>query len=236
MKKNVIELYFAAIGGAFLLIIADLMANLGAATTLKLGTIMNKFVFKQELIDAGYIGLILVIVISIFICWLFSPKDKVAAFTRGLSIFAVLSAITPYSIAESTTGTDQPGSKPPIQSKIEIYSPSISVAYADDEQKGLKCRPGRLLPDSTLISNKYVSSCKPYYSGFLGIGSFFNNTIEYCKSQHTLPKGERVKYLQSWETALRGYRYTEIEFEVDGQICTGWVSDGRKSVRHIIRD
>ena len=121
------------------------------------------------------------------------------------------------------------------QSGAKIIS-IISSAHADDNQKGAKCISGKLKADSTLIAKKYVSSCKPYYSGFLGLGSFFNNTIEYCKSGHWIPKGARVKYLQSWETTLRSFRYTEIEYAYDGQVCTGWVSDGRKDVRYVIRD
>lgn len=234
MKKENIGFYVAAIGGAFLLVLVDLFSNLNAATTLKIGGIFEKYVFGRSILGGGLVGLLIVLIISAFFCWLYQPEDKVAAFTRGFTVFAVLNVISPYSVISNEPNTqgfaeqvNQPGAN----------IPSItSSAYAEDNQRGAKCRPGKLKADSTLIAKKYVSSCKPYYSGFLGFGSFFNNTIEYCESGHWVSKGARVKYLQSWETNLRSYRYTEIDYAYDGQICTGWVSDGRKEVRYVIRD
>ena len=236
MSKKEIQLYIAALGGAFLLVIADLMSNIDAATTLKLGGVLEKHVIGATDLGPGLIGLMLVLIFSAFFCWLYNPEDKVAAFTRGFSVFAVLSAVTPYSALDDGLSTKQTFSKLPSINKEINMIPLISSAYAEEIKDGMACRSGTLEPDSTLISDKYVSSCKPYYSGFLGLGSFFNNTIEYCPPKYKLPKNERVKLLKSWETGLRDYRYSQIEFEIGEQICTGWVSDGRKAARYVIHD
>lgn len=237
--KDKMKLYVAAIGGAFILVVADLMANIDAATTLKLGGVLEKYIFGDTFLGAGLLGLSVVLLFSAFFCWLYDPEDKVAAFTRGLSVFAVISAVTPYSVIENPSPEgDQTTNQQ--KTKKEIGDPGsdalflISSVYAQNKNNPLSCTTGVLTPNAKLISEKYVSSCKPRYSGFLGLGSFFNNTIEYCESQYTIPKNERVKLLQSWETWHRGYRYSEVEFQVGDDVCKGWVSDGRKSVRYVV--
>jgi len=232
--KEEFKLYIAALGGAFFLVIADLMSNIDAATTLKLGAVLEKFVLGETVFGPGLIGLTLVLLISVFFCWLYNPEDKVAAFTRGLSVFAVLSAVTPYSIVNDSSATEQNSPKPQQTIKKTSINSLIPSAYADETQGRLSCKSGILEPDSKLTSEKNVSSCKPYYSGLLGLGSFFNNTIEYCWSNHTLKNNENVKLLQRWETGLRGYRYSQIEFQKEEEVCTGWVSDGRKAIKYVV--
>ena len=211
------------------------MANIDAATTLKLGGVIEQYIIGTTALGPGLIGLFLVLMFSAFFCWLYSPEDKSAAFTRGLSVFAVLSAVTPYSMIDNSS----PGNEPTNAQQIISQSSSLSLissAYADDASSRLKCKEGVLAPNATLIAEKNVSSCKPYFSGFLGLGSFFNNSIEYCPSKHALKKNERVKLLKSWETGLRGYRYSEVQFQVNDNVCTGWVSDGRRSVKYVVTD
>lgn len=239
MKSQKIEIYIATIFGAFLLVLADLCTNIDAATTLKIGFIIKKYIISGTSVGTGVIGLILVLLISTIFCWIFHPKDRVAAFTRGLSVFAVLNVVAPYSIVEDVNVNRQN-----IQSnagmierqlKGELF-PFINSAYAETGSEGPECKSGVLESNAYLLSEEHISSCKPHYSGFLGLGSLFNNTIEYCFFNHVLPRNERVRYIQSWETTMRKYRYTQIEYEYNGKICIGWVSDGRKSIRSVIKD
>lgn len=104
---------------------------------------------------------------------------------------------------EGVPGSNQQQIKDKISGPEVSTISLISSAYAQEEKKSLSCTTGVLSSNATLVSKKYVSSCKPHYSGFLGFGSFFNNSIVYCESQYTIPKDERVKLLQSWETGLR---------------------------------
>ena len=226
--KLQIKLYAAALGGAFLLVIADLLANIDAATTLKLGDVVEKYVVGSTDMGSGMVGLLLVLLLSLFFCWLYSPEDKIAAFTRGFSVFAVLSAATPYS-------ADGPSQKIVSSHGFTLFP----TAYAESREEGgegLACRVGVLEPDATLMKQKQVSSCKPHASGFLGVGSFFNNSIDYCESAHTLPDDERVRLLETSKTGFRGYRYSKIEFQADNEICSGWVADGRGKFRYVMSD
>lgn len=253
-----IKLYVAAAGGAFCLVLADLLANIDAATTLKLGGVIEKFVLGSTMLGPGMIGLLMVLGISVFFCWMYNPLDKAAAFTRGLSVFAVLSAVTPYSAVNGADEGQTPGLPPQqsvgadtLQGAIDqgaidqgaidrgavgepLTFSLFASAHADGTQP-LSCSNGTVTANAILAMDKYVSSCKPYFSGFLGLGSFFNNTIEYCKSGVTLPKGAEVEFVQSWETSLRSYRYSKVRFQKGDQVCEGWVSDGRKMNHAVVK-
>lgn len=74
--KNEIKLYIAAIGGAFILVIADLMANIDAATTLKLGGVLEKYIIGNTFVGTGLVGLTIVVLFSAFFCWLYSRKIR----------------------------------------------------------------------------------------------------------------------------------------------------------------
>ncbi|WP_299773936.1 hypothetical protein [uncultured Pseudoteredinibacter sp.] len=230
------EHYIATVGGAFLLVLVDLMCNLNAATTLKLGTVLELYIFSNISIGKGLLGLLLVLISSAFLCWVKQPKDRAASLTLGLSIFAVLNAVTPYSIVSDgkTEGEQKKEVNKGLANHISI--PLVSQALAQDKSSTLQCRAGSIAADSYLNSEKNVSSCKPYFSGLFGLGSFFSNTIEYCYSGVYLPKNQKVKYMSSWETSIRSYRYTKIEFDYEGKVCEGWVSDGRKDTHHVIKN
>jgi hypothetical protein len=237
MSKIRVELYVAAIGGAFILILGDLLTNIDAATTLKIGWILESMVLGPTPLGRGGCGIAVVLLVSAFVCWIHQPRDRAASFARGLSVFAVLNVVSPYGIVEEGPTTRvraaQQAPQPSGVSLLLVASPAYA---ADHDAKAPRCRPGELQPNATLLTEKYVSSCKPYYSGFLGISSLINNTVEYCESGHVLEGGSRVRKIDSWETGLRSYRYTQIEY-VDGDaLCTGWVSDGRRSRRYVLPD
>lgn len=234
--KFTAEIYLSAIGAAFLLVLADLMANLDAATTLKIGTILNKYILETKQVGEGVIGLVLVLAVSAFTCWLRSPENKGSAFTVGLSVFSVLNVAAPYSKVDKPKGEPEiiqttPHSSNP-QSPTGMFL--ISTAFAQQANtKPTDCVVAPLVPNAKLLSSKTVSSCQPYYAGPLGLSSLFNNTMNFCATGHRLSIGDEVEYLSSWETTLRGYRYAQIKYRHDGKVCTGWISDGRADDRTI---
>ncbi|MEM6583928.1 MAG: hypothetical protein AAF699_21825 [Pseudomonadota bacterium] len=235
--RDLAQLYIASIGGAFVLVIADLSTNIDAATTLKIGGVLEQFLLGETFIGPGVLGLLVLVLLSLFFCWLYNPDDKVTAFTRGVSIFAVLSAITPYSVIDTESerlGETASQNQVKITAHDHIQRSSFFPAAIAQDQP--QCVEKRFEPNATLSRKKSVSSCRPHYAGFLGLGSFFNNTIEYCESPYRLEADTRVRLLDSWNTGLRGYRYSEVEFLEGDRVCKGWVSDGRKSVRHVDLD
>lgn len=239
--KNVgLEMYVATSGSALLLVLADLLANLDAATTLKLGAIVTKYIGTIPLIGGGGFGILVVLLISAFLCWLKMPTDKGAAFTLGFSVFAVLGVASPYSRVNQNVGGTEPtvveksDEQPAAEVKALLLDFVIPKAIAQDVGTAPSCAAGTLEANATLAVQKNVSSCRPYYSGIFGLSSFINNSIEYCHSGHVLPAGTAVQLLKSWETSIRSYRYSEIRYQQEGLLCTGWVSDGRKQVRAVM--
>lgn len=239
MANRNVDLYIATAGGAFMLVLADLLTNLNAATTLKIGTISETYLIGNSFLGKGMVGLIVVIGISLFVCWIYRPKDRASALARGLSVFAILNVATPYSVVNQTPADSQdmvPDSQPAPDHASLILDTLISPAYADDKAQAPVCRAGQLSANATLKDKKNVSSCKPYPKGVLGLSSLINNSIGFCISGHTIAAGARVRYLESWETSVRSYRYSKIEYQHGNQVCTGWVSDGRKNYRSVIPD
>jgi|GEM_PF-6269552 len=235
MANKNIDLYVATAGGAFLLVLADLLSNLDAATTLKIGTIAETYLFSGTFLGKGMIGLITVLGISLFACWIYRPNDRTAALARGLSVFAILNVATPYSIVNHQPEATQE-IVPDATGSSFILDALVSPAYADNRLQAPVCRAGQLLPNATLKDARKPSSCKPYAKGVLGLSSLINNSIGFCKSGHSIPAGARVRFLESWETSVRSYRYSKIEYQHGEQVCTGWVADGRKDYRSVILD
>ena len=94
-KVGIFSLYFAALGGAIIAAIADLIMNDTAAAAVKLNEVMSKYLCCSlnfgVLLAIGLLG-----GMGCFLCWLHAPNQKVDAFNRGVSVFAVLSIIVPF--------------------------------------------------------------------------------------------------------------------------------------------
>src|SRR5262249_31803677 len=119
--------------------------------------------------------------------------------------------------------------KPPLG----VYSPGtlvgstfrVAVAAAADGPNRADVHVGARINDV-----RSFSSCKPEYTGPLGLDSFFNNTIRLCRASYQEPKpGSRVQLVAIWDPPVRGYRYVKIEYQDDGGVeRTAWVWAGQK--------
>ena len=232
VKLSFLHIYLSCIAGALLLGLGDLLTNDCNATILKLGVVINKFIFQEKLINStGLISFCVLLFLAIIACYINEPKSKVDAFARGLAVLTLLNVTTPSSIME-----EQPTVSEKKQQSSSIIEGSflfgIKCAYADDTEKEADSKI--LLPNNwkdanaTVKKDLWISSCKPEYSGPLGIWSLISNTVKICKEDRAINAGSRVRMIEKWDSGLRGYRYVRIQYKRDNVIHEGWVPAGKK--------
>ena len=82
--------------------------------------------------------------------------------------------------------------------------------------------------NAAIISNEWISEKKPEYSGPFGLGTFFNNKMNYSPIKYSLKKGARIRIIEIWDTNIRDYRYLKIQYKKNGKFKTGWIYSGKK--------
>lgn len=207
----------AAAFGAFVVALADLMSTIddtSKSLVLKLSTVLVQWMFVP--ISVRGIGAIVVLMaIAVGVCWVTPPRSLGDAFARGLAVFALLTVVPGH-----------PGSTPsPTVANGEMI---VNSAFA--QENNIELAVATVLPGANAVEVQGdfpISSCKPSVSGFLGLGSFINNTINMCPVPDKLSAGDRVKILNVWETQICRYRYARIEYLQGGQIKTGWTIAGQ---------
>jgi hypothetical protein len=94
-----IALYLAAAFGGLLVGFGDLIrsgSDSGNVTVLRIsGVLREQF---SPVLGAAWAALLLLAVLSMVICWIYRPSSKRESFALGLSVFAVLTASTPYQL------------------------------------------------------------------------------------------------------------------------------------------
>jgi len=221
------SLYVAGFLGGIILAIGDLVTNDTSATVLKFQTVLQTYV-SRDIENGGLAGLLFVGSLGAIFCWVWPVSSKGEAFVRGFSVFAIVTVGTPYKGADQQQRVrPQPTVPGPTGSALPFSF--ISTAYAANPIPTVsKIVTSTDAPIATVVvEHRGVSSCKPYYWGILGLGSFINNSVEICATGHVLPPGTKVKMLDCWDTGLRDYRYVSISYMWDGKQKLGWAMAGK---------
>ena len=92
---TLITICLAASFGALCLGFGDLINNDRAATVLKLGEVMRRYIYSG-FESGGLWALVLLALLGAGVCWIHQPKTRIDAFTRGFSVFAILAVVTPF--------------------------------------------------------------------------------------------------------------------------------------------
>ena len=212
-----ISAWCAGAFGAFILCVGDLASRNSSSTVRNVEAVVKEFTAQSSY--SGYFAVMLIVLLGVGLCWVFEVKSKGEGLTRGMSVFAVLAMLSAY------------GSEQPRQGSIKIYSVPAAVFYAEATQKESQTDVlGQVFPqaNATIGDNEWVSSCKPNYDGLVRrITAFFNNVIYTCDVGYRLTPGQRVRIIEFWDTAVRGYRYARVQYLHTGQVHDGWVPAGR---------
>jgi hypothetical protein len=115
------EIYLGGTLGALALGLADVLRNGASSMVLKLGEQLVPLLKALELsIDRGpFIGVMLLIVLGLVLCWVHQPQGRAEAYARGASVFAILATLVPP--PDVTGKTD-----------LSLVPPLFSTAYADE--------------------------------------------------------------------------------------------------------
>jgi hypothetical protein len=239
MEKTIKWEYFvAAAAGSFFLCLGDLL-NKKSASTVRLIEAMLSDWF-EGVSYGGFVSILFIMFLGVVVCFVFEPKTKGDAFARGFAVFAVLTTGTPYNENDLNEPT-------PVETSLtNIYEGSlfsklsslfISSANADSNHTNSLSNMSNQInwaSNATILSNEWISGCKPNYDGFWKtFFSIFNNVIYTCPVDRKLPVGERVKAIEFWDDPRRGFRYLKIKYKVAGeQATTGWITAGNKISGH----
>jgi len=219
------KLYFAGFMGGLILAIVDLSSNDNAAIALKFQAVLVKLELFGLAQNGGAIGVVLVAALGALFCWVWPVRSRGDAFIRGFSVFAILSVGTPFKLTKEGEKLERPGEPAKHESRISLIPEARAQSTTPIETPPAES-PDE--PSATVTINHYgISSCKPHYWGIFGLGSFFNNTLEVCKTGHILLKGAKVQILECWDTGLRDYRYARISYVWKDKRNIGWAMTGQ---------
>lgn len=219
MKKLNYPICFSSIFGGAIAVIIDLLTNDNAAVTLKIHTIFaTQFGWKI----GGEWVILCIALIPPVICWILDTPSKKEALMTGLSVFAFLNVATPYKGAIKQEPI-------PVNSIGLNSQNSFGIFTASSFDQPNKENPIYLASNATIIENDWISSCKPSYSGPMGLRSLLNNSINFCPiGDDHLETGDRIRIIEIWDTDLRGYRYVKIQYMRTNKVMIGWIWAGKK--------
>lgn len=165
------------------------------------------------------IGLGVIVVLGVSVCWVFRPATRIDGFARGLAILALIGIPT-----ENNLDDDEPEAEPQTTSMDMHHSDrllaSIDVYSLTDIQSDCPDDNGEFEPNATILSNNWVSSSKPETK-------WYSSKIFVDKCGEQLDEGQRVQKLDSFETFWKGYYYIQIRYKKNGVTRIGWIYSGR---------
>jgi hypothetical protein len=88
------EIYGPGLLGGFFLCIADVMQSDHQGQAFKMGVMVKRSFFNFGLEEA-LVGMLLVLLLGLALCWVRRPKSRSDSFAKGASVFAVLAAVVP---------------------------------------------------------------------------------------------------------------------------------------------
>ena len=218
--------------GAFIAAILDTAVNNPSNCT-KFGEAIVKIFSISNAFSADTLGVIFVIIVAAVLARINKFKTEKAAVMSGLMIFSTIALLTPIKTAEGFSSPQDVNNKVnnPIH-KESFFLPNQNeylATFANRYDLRLFVKTNEFVPNGTVLATHLrVSSCKPSYWGFLGLGSLIYNSLRTCPTDHVLKNGARVKILERWKTGARAYWYAKIEYQIGGEIHTGWIQAGWK--------
>jgi len=96
-KNQMWTKYFAAASGAFLIGFIDLLqsgSNEDKLTIFRISSVLKQH-FSQDL-GQGWVALLFISIVGIILVPIYQPASRKDAFALGLSVFAILTSLTPY--------------------------------------------------------------------------------------------------------------------------------------------
>lgn len=200
----------------------------------KFGTGINKIFNIQDTVGIDTAGAIFVIAVSGIIGRYMDFRKDLAALTFGLMIFSTISVIIPLKAPDTQGNTHNNvhlgvnTSAATDFSSIKVASLSNAVFPVSSLTRVFKVQSETLETNATTETTLSVSSCKPSYYGFFGLGSFLNNSLRVCDTGRVLQPGTAVKIVAKWETWPSKYNYAEVIYFEAGEKKVGWVQAGWK--------
>lgn len=223
------KLYLSGFLGGLILAIGDLATNDSSATVLKFQAVLQKYLLPN-FANGGLLGLFVVGIFGGLFCWIWPTHTRGEAFVRGFSVFAILTVGTPYKVARDQIPFQKPGVAASERSELDWLPINRAAAAEGNRTLQVDGTPADAPIAVLTIDHDGVSSCKPHYWGFLGLGSLINNSVEICQTDHELKRGTKVKILGCWDTGFRSYRYVEIEYPWEGAMLRGWAMTGQAPI------
>ena len=107
-RESLLALYVSAAFGSAFLTLADLVSNVDAAMTVKIGEVLNRYFGADhlQLYQLVWLALILTTLAGLGLVYVYRPGTRVDAFTRGASVFAILTIIVPLQVPGTPEESD----------------------------------------------------------------------------------------------------------------------------------
>ena len=93
------DIYIAAGVGAFILCISDLIKNGNSSTVFKISDVIRTYL-TSALGEGALPTIVLMVFLGIVLCWVHAPNSRIEGFTRGFSVFAILTVVSPVQTPE----------------------------------------------------------------------------------------------------------------------------------------
>lgn len=98
-KTSKWDIYIAAGIGAFILCISDLIKNGNSSTVFKISDVIRTHL-TSSLGEGALPTIILMVFLGVVLCWVHAPNSRIEGFTRGFSVFAILTVVSPVQITD----------------------------------------------------------------------------------------------------------------------------------------
>jgi hypothetical protein len=115
--NNKLPFYLAGAGAGALTSILDLLKDANQGTIARVGSMLKEALFPTVSLFLGpaFWGIVLVVLVSLFVCWVFEVTSRLDGFLRGCTVLAAFSIGAP---------------SPIINKQVSDLSPSIVVRQA----------------------------------------------------------------------------------------------------------
>jgi len=177
---NKIPFYLAGAGGGALSSLLDLFQHPNQGTISRVGAMLREQFFGEAnvLFSPAFWGIILIILVSIFVCWIYETTSRTDGFMRGCTVLAAFSIGAPGPIINQQVGDLEPASWvtelgfiSSAYAQAALPSPATGEAFVVlDHLKDLKPRP-----DSTVTMRNSASGSA------LAIFTVTDNTIRVAQ-------------------------------------------------------
>jgi hypothetical protein len=130
------EIYIAGAGAGALTSLLDFLKDVNNGTIARIGTVLDKHLFPdlELFLGANFWAIVLVVVVTLFVCWIYEAQTKLDGFLRGCTILAAFSIGAPGPIIEKQLESLPAGTsnmlleQPGVQNFAGVISPARAFA------------------------------------------------------------------------------------------------------------